>query len=306
MMREYKSGLINVQSTTISEHKSYTDPDPNSSTYNTTIFPAVTDSVSGQPLITDSLGQLECVFKIPNSDEMRFATGKGIFRLTDSPTNSKIGGTVFTAGEATYNAFGQRQIKQERINSLRNARIIRTDLETQYRTGVGDTAQASDTTTSSSSTTQEGVFHAWGDPLAQTIRIEDPEFMDDGVFLTKVDVFFATKDVSTNPKPVTLQLRPVVNGYPAWEAIPGSTVVLPASSVNADATAATATTFTFDYPIHLRSFTEYAIVLISTSLDYNIWISRLTETDVGGTQTVSEQPYLGSLFKSQNASAWTA
>jgi hypothetical protein len=32
----------------------------------------------------------------------------------------------------------------------------------------------------------------------------------------------------------------------------------------------------------------------------------VTETDVGGTQLVSEQPYLGSLFKSQNASAWTA
>ena len=291
--------------TTISEHKSYTDPDPNSSTYNTSVFPVVTDSISGQLLITDSLGQLECVFKIPNSDEMRFATGKGVFRLTDSSTNNRIAGTVFTAGEATYNAFGQKQVKQERINSLRNARIIRTDLETQYRT-IGDKAKASDTTVTRDTTIEYGKFHGWGDPLAQTLRIEDPEFMDDGVFLTKVDVFFATKDESTNPKPVTLQVRPVVNGYPAWETIPGSTVVLPASSINADSTAATATTFTFDYPIHLRSFTEYAIVLISTSLDYNIWISRLTETDVGGTQTVSEQPYLGSLFKSQNASAWTA
>ena len=291
--------------TTISEHKSYTNPDPNSSTYNTSIFPTVTDSVSGQALITDSLGQLECVFKIPNTDEMRFATGKATFRLTDSSTNNRIAGTVFSSGEAIYEAFGQRQIKQERINSLRNARIIRTDLETQTRT-ISDSASDSDSTTSSTSSTQTGVFHGWGDPLAQTIRIEDPEFQDDGVFLTKVDVFFATKDESTNPKPVTMQLRPVVNGYPAWEAIPGATVVIPASSVNADTTAATATTFTFDYPIHLRSFTEYAIVLISTSLDYNIWISRLTETDVGGTQLVSEQPYLGSLFKSQNASAWTA
>lgn len=294
-----------VKGTTAQEHKSYTDPDPNSITYNTTVYPEVTDSVSGQPLITDSLGQLECVFKIPNSDEIRFATGKGTFRLTDSATNNRISGSVFSSGEAIYQAFGQRQIKQERFNNLRQGRIVRTDLETQSRQ-LSDNGYDSDTTTSSSSTTQEGVFHGWGDPLAQTIRIEDPEFQDDGVFLTKLDVYFATKDTSTSPKPVQVQLRPVVNGYPGWEAIPGATITLPASSVNVSADASIATTFTFDYPVHLRSFTEYAIVLISTSLDYNIWISRLTETDVGGTQTVSEQPYLGSLFKSQNASAWTA
>ena len=97
-----------------------------------------------------------------------------------------------------------------------------------------------------------------------------------------------------------------MSGYPGNKTLPFSRVVKAAADVNVSDTAATATTFTFDYPIHLRSFTEYAIVLFSTSLDYNIWISRLTETDVGGTQTVSEQPYLGSLFKSQNASAWTA
>jgi len=294
-----------AKGTTIQEHKSYTDPEPTSSTYNTTIFPTVTDSVSGQALITDSLGQLECVFKIPNTDEIRFATGKGNFRLTDSASNSRIPGSVFSAGEAIYNAFGQKQIKQERINSLRQGRLLRTALTDERRvdsTGGFD----SDEVTSNEVSTTTKQFHGWGDPLAQTIRIEDPEFRDEGVFLTKVDVYFATKDESTNPKPVMLQLRPVVNGYPAWEAIPGASITIPASSVNADTTAATATTFTFDYPIHLKSFTEYAIVLISTSLDYNIWISRLTETDVGGTQLVSEQPYLGSLFKSQNASAWTA
>jgi len=289
---------------TAMEHKSYTDPDPNSSTYNTTIFPTISDSVSGQPLITDSLGQLECVFKIPNTDAIRFPTGRGVFRLTDSASNSRIVGTLETSGEAVYTAFGQKQIKQERFNNLRNGRIIRTDLGTQNRSVSGAHTSVDVSSTSSSSTVTE--FHGWGDPLAQTIRIEDPEFMDDGVFLTKIDVYFAQKDTSTNPKPVQLQLRPVVNGYPAWEAIPGAQITLPASSINTSDDASVTTSFTFDWPIHLRSFTEYAIVLISTSLDYRIWISRLGEVDVGGTSAVTEQPYLGSLFKSQNASAWTA
>ena len=50
---------------------------------------------------------------------------------------------------------------------------------------------------------------------------------------------------------------------------------------------------------------EYAIILQSFSLDYKAWVSRIGEIDVGGTSAISEQPYLGSLFKSQNASAWT-
>ena len=57
---------------------------------------------------------------------------------------------------------------------------------------------------------------------------------------------------------------------------------------------------------------EYALVVVSPSTEYNIWISRLGEEDVstsglGESQKVliTQQPYLGSLFKSQNASTWT-
>ena len=68
----------------------------------------------------------------------------------------------------------------------------------------------------------------------------------------------------------------------------------------------TATKFTFDSPVYLRENLEYALVVASDSPDYKIWISRLGEIDVGGTRAISTQPTLGSLFKSQNASTWTA
>ena len=37
-----------------------------------------------------------------------------------------------------------------------------------------------------------------------------------------------------------------------------------------------------------------------------MWISQIGDTMPGTARTISEQPYLGSLFKSQNASTWTA
>ena len=70
--------------------------------------------------------------------------------------------------------------------------------------------------------------------------------------------------------------------------------------------ASTPTTFRFDSPVYVRNGVEYCIVLQSDSDKYFAWISRMGETDIGGTRTVSEQPYLGVLFKSQNNTTWSA
>ena len=45
---------------------------------------------------------------------------------------------------------------------------------------------------------------------------------------------------------------------------------------------------------------------MTQSLNYKLWISELGQLDVGGSRTVSEQPHLGVLFKSQNNSTWNA
>jgi hypothetical protein len=55
----------------------------------------------------------------------------------------------------------------------------------------------------------------------------------------------------------------------------------------------------------------YALVLVSASDSYTVWISRMGETDVSTINKpdsekiiISQQPSLGSLFKSQNGSTW--
>ena len=56
----------------------------------------------------------------------------------------------------------------------------------------------------------------------------------------------------------------------------------------------------------MKQNVEYCIVLLGNTKETKVWISRLGEIDTGGVRAISEQPHLGSLFKSQNASTWSA
>jgi hypothetical protein len=129
-----------------------------------------------------------------------------------------------------------------------------------------------------------------------------------------VDVFFASKDQVI---PVTVEIREVVNGYPGKRVLPFSRVTLRPNQVNLSTNFVsldgvsvpnqdTPTTFTFPSPVFVQENTEYAIVLSSDSNNYKVWISQVGDNIPGSSRTISEQPYLGSLFKSQNASTWTA
>lgn len=142
-------------------------------------------------------------------------------------------------------------------------------------------------------------------PLAQSFDVID----DTGIFLTKCDVFFNSKDLDNTP--ITLQIRTLINGYPSDDVIPLSDVTLTPSEIQTSDDATVATTFTFNSPIFLEGDAQYCIVLLTTSDDYSVWISRMGEEDVtsisvndGNKNIVSQQPSLGSLFKSQNASTW--
>jgi hypothetical protein len=233
------------------------------------------------------------LFNIPNTDALRFRSGTREFKLID---NSVATGDFTSRGRANYRAEGVLETRQQTVHAVRNAELVEEQL-TDNRVIV-QTAErvVADT--------------GWWDPLAQTFLIEQRG----GAFLTKLDVFFATKDSAI---PVTLEIREVVNGYPGKRVLPFSKVTLKpeevrlsSTTVNLDGVATnsydTATTFTFPSPVYVQENTEYAIVLASDSNNYKVWISQVGEQMPGTARTISEQPYLGSLFKSQNASTWTA
>jgi hypothetical protein len=58
--------------------------------------------------------------------------------------------------------------------------------------------------------------------------------------------------------------------------------------------------------VYLQNGVEYALVVLSDSNNYKLWISQTDTVDVETNVRISSQPYNGVLFKSQNASTWTA
>lgn len=134
------------------------------------------------------------------------------------------------------------------------------------------------------------------DPLAQSFFIEEP------CIVTKVDVFFRTKDSFL---PLLCQLRKNENGVPGKYIIPLSEKIIKPANIPTSVDGSLPTTIRFDSPIYLDTG-EYSLCLGSDSKRYTAYISELDNTDLLTGNRIVAQPYMGSLFKSQNATTWTA
>lgn len=145
------------------------------------------------------------------------------------------------------------------------------------------------------------------DPIAQTFFI-DSEQNPNGVFLTSVDLWFASKSPSV---PVTIEVRPVVNGFPSsFEIVPFGTVTVDAENIVVSSTPnifqlSESTRFTFRSPVYCTPG-QYSIVIKGNATDFRIYTAVLGEFEIGSDNArITQQPYIGSMFKSQNASTWT-
>jgi len=245
--------------------------------------------VSDKSLISDTAGNLRGAFFLddPNVDgNLKFKTGTRLFRLTDQSDDTRVQGVSDSSAEAEFVSSGILQTQQETIISVRNAQVTSEDLR-EERTLV------------STSTSTRYV-----DPLAQTFLV-DTAGLEGGVFLSKVDIFFFTKDSEI---PVSLDIRTVVNGTPTQLILPFSKVVKQPNEVFTSDNASTPTTFVFESPVYIPYRSEHAIVLTSDSNQYKVFISVLGQDAIDAAhagEKISEQPYIGVLFKSQNASTWT-
>lgn len=133
------------------------------------------------------------------------------------------------------------------------------------------------------------------DPLAQSF------FIDEASVITKVDLFFASKDDFV---PVFVQLRKNANGQPGSYIIPFSESYLYPADITISGDGSVASTLTFSSPIYLE-IGEYSLCLGSNSTNYRVHVSELGEDDTVTGNRITEQGSIGALYKSQNASAWT-
>jgi hypothetical protein len=240
----------------------------------------------GGNLNTNANGYIKGVFAIPNPNvdsNPRWRTGKRVFRLTSSSTNSMDRTAIATSAEGDYDAKGL-------LNTMQGVNISTRETET-VRTTVNETRQITNTSRVN--------MMPRGDPLAQSFMIDTA----DGCFITSLDAYFATKSTTI---PVKAEIRNMVNGYPGNQVLPFGRKWLNPGDVNTSTDGTTATTFTFPSPVYLKEETEYCIVLYTDSQDYTAYVSRLGGIQIGSDRTVSEQPATGVLFKSANNKTWNA
>lgn len=255
-------------------------------------------TISNVRLVSDISATLIGSFYIPDpnlTNNPRFETGSKVFTLVNNDINDQNAAT--TIAEEGFISNGTLETIQENIVSVRNARIEnKKEFEEQsvFRT-VGTQVVATNVISTSQ---RERTVTQWYDPLAQSFLVDD----ETGVFLTKCDVFFASKDDLDIP--ITFQLRTMKGGFPTQKVIPFSEIILDPSEINVSSDGSIPTTFNFKAPVYLEGGTEYAICLASLSTKYSVYISRVGENDLITQTFISNQPYLGSLFKSQNASTW--
>jgi len=211
----------------------------------------------GGVLTTDSYGEISGTFAIPNTTSLKFPTGSRIFKLSDDAANT----SPTTYAQATYNCSGNND----------NANGVVLTLES--------VDASSDPT----------IF----DPTVQSFYVNE----DGGVFVTKIDTYFYTKD---STYPIIVQLRTVESDTVSSTYIPNSTVVLKPSSINVDGTA---TTITFPNPIYLQDGYEYALCFITNSKKYSLYTCVYGDKNSSNV-TATKDSRIGDIFKFVSENTW--
>lgn len=231
------------------------------------------------------------------------AFGSGEYKLAKaSGSYTGFGGATSSASSTDADAAARATINSV-VSSSQNADLsIMTDTRSVSPINQSSVPKIYNSTVSSKYlvstpvTTQSTNKCALMDPLAQSFFIESP------TILTKVDLFLSAKDSKI---PLFVEIRRMTDsGFPGPYVIPFSGKAVRAADVLISDNASVATTVSFDSPVYLEAG-HYALVLLADTTAYRVWISEMGQTDIITNKVISKQPYIGSLFKSQNAATWS-
>lgn len=135
------------------------------------------------------------------------------------------------------------------------------------------------------------------DPLAQSFmfNVDTP--------IAKLGLYFSAKDQT---RPVVVQVRDMVNGYPGSKVY--AEAVVDASDVKVSEDGSVMTEVELNQPVYCYADTYYCFVVISDCQSYSLFYAELGKNLLGSTtEFMSINPYTqGVLFSSSNASTWTA
>jgi hypothetical protein len=243
--------------------------------------------LSSTSALTDTKGSCTISFLIPPNT---FLAGEKTIRISDNanPQNCT------TAAEAIYYCGGIFTQRDSGSYSTRPPVLRR-----QTVTSEGIIKDPFNRDVSYDDIQDSVENNQWIDPLAQTFFV-DKKTNPYGVFLKNITLYFSEKDSTL---PVSVQIRPTVNGYPSPSVIiPFTTVVKQASEVTVARQSGTntpiGTVFEFSSPVYLEP-DEYAITVIANSSKYSLYsIQAGLPLSNGG--RAGSSPLVGSLFLPQS------
>ena len=272
----------------------------------------------GSPLMTDSLGNCDFYYKIPNDATMKFRGLKHLLELSDvKPPGSganeygissgKVGATT-RCGQYLYFPSNKNGFDHEDIQQTSN--ITLTEL-------LADKSQ----TVIKSTAVEEEV----PDYISQSFTVSKKGI--DGIFCKRIYLYFAEKSSDADAM-VYIQLRETgKGGRPTDNVIAQSERVYADNSyhpddainvltgtaakehmVNISSDASDSTTFRFAKPIQLKNNTQYAITVLSNEdqADFKLFTAVDNSQDIGSTKkNANFSPLIGPLYGSASGDVWS-
>ena len=240
-------------------------------------------------ITTDSKGSVGVTFAFTSGG---FLAGEKSIRITDNSSTQNATQAV----DGVFYCGGNIRQRIDGVYSTRNPEYRR-----QTVTSEGIIKDPFNREVSYDNITDTLSNNRWVDPLCQTF-IVDAKATPEGIFANSVNLYFEAKD---NTLPVTVQLRPTINGYPSPSvSFPFSTVTKMPADVSTGLVGNTATPmatgFTFSSPVHLPPG-EYAIAVLTNSKNYTLRAndSGVNLTNIGR----GNNPLIGTLYQSQSVGA---
>ena len=282
-------------------------------------------------MVADEYGDVIGSFFLRDPNEtpqppIKITTGRKNVRVTTSPTNVKVPAGQdpdIVIAEGVYTAQGTYEVWQ-------NDQTIRVDTTT-VNASFTATVNAEGTITNNHEHT---VTAEYSDPVAQTFvvggNVNTPSAVGanedfNGLFLTSVEVFFASIEDETNA-PIRCEIRTTTGDARPSRTILGRSRTLYPFTTNENGqrvqniqtdnvNASVGTKFTFPEPIFLAPGESYCFVLLAPrSVRYTVWLGehggqavnpQSIPGSTGESTTYSRQYGAGALFKSQNGALWT-
>ena len=150
------------------------------------------------------------------------------------------------------------------------------------------------------------------DPIAQSFTVKDYSARNTffrslpGIFLSKIDLFFETKDPNLGCLIEIREVDPTTSSITP-KRLPFGKKLLTANDINTSTDGSAPTPVIFSTPIFLRNDIQYAIIVKPQGNNPNtrVFTARLGETDIVTGNRVTKQPALGTLFASANDLQYT-